>query len=90
MQHEVTSYEDIGRALLGLEPGQDTIDSDTLFSRTISAFEATREPMEAVDLLIAAISCMSAQDLDSTQCSKFRDMAASLTAIWTRKTCAIG
>lgn len=85
MHTESPYHNDIGLALLGLEPGQLTIDSETLFARTIFAFEATHEPMEAVDLLIAAISCLSAQTLDPSQNDKFKHMASTLTAIWTKK-----
>lgn len=86
MHQEALSCDDIGRALLGLEPGQPEIDSETLFIRTVSAFETINEPIEAVDLLIATITCLSAQPPQEGQNDKFRAMAQTLTAIWTKKT----
>lgn len=85
MHQEASLTDAIGKALLGFEPGQTEMDFGTLCTRSVTALESVSEPVEAVDLLITVISCLSNRSLDADEHNNFREMAESLGRVWTKK-----
>ena len=80
MLQENLGNSEIGAALLGVSRDE-SLDPNTLATRTIEAFELLNEPVEAVDLLLATIAQMVRDD----RATQLQYMAESLQTIWHRK-----